>query len=129
MTLTGTQLHTLLEQQFAGCNRGFPDGRLNGQTTTRLLQVSAAFEYAWSATGANCAHVAFASIRLQGRPIEPNGTYRVTVNSFLANGGDDFVVLRNGSERVAGVLDLAALEAWLSLQHGDEGVARITRNR
>ena len=127
MTLTGTQLHTLLEQQFAGCNRGLPAGRPNGQSTTRLLQVSAGFAYAWSPSRANCAHVEFASLRLHGRPIKPDGAYRVTVNSFLASGGDDFVVLQSGTERVTGVLDLAALEMWLSAQHSDDRVARITR--
>ena len=127
LTLTGEQLHTLVEQQFAGCNRGFPADRPHGQSTTRLLQVSTGFGYAWSPTRAACEHVAFASLRLHGRPIESNSTYRVTVNSFLANGGDDFVVLQAGTERVTGVLDLAALEGWLSMEHANDQAARIER--
>src|SRR5690349_2977152 len=39
-TLTGAQLKTVLEQQFAG---------FQGQSTTKILQVSAGFAYTWSA--------------------------------------------------------------------------------
>ena len=37
----------------------------------------------------------------------------MTVNSFLADGGDRFFGLRLGSERTGGPLDLDALEAYL----------------
>jgi len=38
------------------------------------------------------------------------------VNSFLADGGDNFTVLRQGQERVGGVTDLAAWEAYFRAQ-------------
>ena len=51
-------------------------------------------------------------MRLDGQPVDPGGRYRVTVNNFLAEGGDGFVVLREGTERSTGGGDLAALVAW-----------------
>jgi len=102
MSLTGAQIDTLLEQQFVGC----------GQTGNRILQVSAGFSYTWSASGAACDKVDPASIMINGAMVDPSATYRVTVNSFLADGGDNFVVLRDGTERLGGAVDLDALEAY-----------------
>jgi 5'-nucleotidase len=100
MTLTGAQIKALLEQQF--------DNPVPGQN--RMLQVSQGFRYRWSATAPPGQRVL--EMTLNGQPIRPEQTYRVTVNSFLADGGDNFTVLRQGTERVGGVTDLAALEAY-----------------
>jgi 2',3'-cyclic-nucleotide 2'-phosphodiesterase (5'-nucleotidase family) len=40
-------------------------------------------------------------------------TYRVTVNSFMASGGDTFLVLVQGTSRVVGVVDLDALVTYV----------------
>jgi 5'-nucleotidase len=48
------------------------------------------------------------------KPIEPGAHYRVTVNSFLADGGDGFTVLREGTERESGGLDVEALSAYFA---------------
>ena len=40
-------------------------------------------------------------------------TYTVTVNSFLAGGGDGFTVLREGTNRVVGPVDLDALVEYV----------------
>ena len=53
-------------------------------------------------------------MRIDGRPLDLDAAYRVTVNGFLAEGGGDFGLLREGRERVVGASDLAALEAWLA---------------
>ena len=45
-------------------------------------------------------------------PVDPPATYRVTVNNFLADGGDGFTVLREGTNRLGGAVDLDALEAY-----------------
>lgn len=102
MTLTGTQIDTLLEQQF--------DNPVAGQS--RILQVSHGFEYAWSASAPVGNKVDISSIKINGVPIDPNGTYRVTVNSFLADGGDNFFVLREGTDRLGGEVDTDALEKY-----------------
>jgi len=102
MTLTGAQIETLLEQQFVGC----------GQSANRILQVSAGFEYAWSATGPACDKVDPQSIRVGGLALDLSASYRVTVNSFLADGGDNFAVLTQGTNRLGGAVDTDALEAY-----------------
>ena len=50
---------------------------------------------------------------LNGETVDPAGTYRVVVNNFLATGGDDFPILRDGTNRVTGEDDLVVLEAYL----------------
>jgi 5'-nucleotidase len=100
MTLTGAQLLAALEQQFSGVNAARP----------RVLQPSAGFEWSWRAAGAGPRIV---DARLDGAPIEPGARYRVTVNAFLAEGGDGFVAFREGTERLGGPLDLDALVRWL----------------
>ncbi|WP_199489956.1 bifunctional UDP-sugar hydrolase/5'-nucleotidase [Meiothermus sp. QL-1] len=101
MTLTGTQIRALLEQQFDNPEPG----------RNRILQVSQGFSYTWDARRPKGERVL--SIRLNGQELLPDGRYRVTVNSFLAEGGDNFTVLREGTERVGGPLDLDALQAYL----------------
>jgi 5'-nucleotidase len=99
MTLSGTQIDQLLEQQF--------DNPTAGQN--RILQVSNGFSYSWSASAATGSKVDPSSIRLNGVPVDPNGAYRITVNSFLAEGGDNFTVLTQGTNRLGGAVDLDAL--------------------
>jgi 5'-nucleotidase len=53
-----------------------------------------------------------ASVTLDGRELDPQATYRVTVNSYLADGGDRFSVFDEGREPVRGLLDVDALEAY-----------------
>src|SRR6478752_2526760 len=45
-TMTGAQIHLLLEQQFVGCG---------GQTTQRILQISAGFSWVRNASAGACA--------------------------------------------------------------------------
>lgn len=103
LSLTGAQIDTLLEQQFAGCGT---------QTANRILQISNGFSYSWSASAPACNKVDPASIMLNGATVDLNTTYRVTVNSFLADGGDNFLVLRDGTDRLGGEVDLDALEKY-----------------
>ncbi|NTW44179.1 MAG: bifunctional metallophosphatase/5'-nucleotidase [Anaerolineaceae bacterium] len=104
MTLTGEQIDTVLEQQFVGC----------GQTSNRILQVSHGFTYTWQMSGAACAKVDIGTIMINGVPIDPTASYRVTVNNFLADGGDNFVALRGGVDRLGGAVDLDAVEDYFS---------------
>jgi len=46
-------------------------------------------------------------------PNDASVTYTVTVNSFLAGGGDGFTVLRDGTNRVVGLVDLDALVEYV----------------
>jgi 5'-nucleotidase len=48
-------------------------------------------------------------------PIDLTASYRVTVNSFLADGGDNFFVLVEGTDRLGGEVDLDALATYFGL--------------
>ena len=99
MDLTGAQIKTLLEQQWIG------------QSYARLLKPSG-IQYSWSASrpvGNRVIEMRDAS----GAPINPAATYRVTVNAFLAGGGDNFTVLNEGQNRVVGPVDLDALVDYI----------------
>jgi 5'-nucleotidase len=87
-TLTGAQLKEVLEQQFVG---------FEGQTVQRILQVSAGFTYAYDSTKAPGQRVS--ELTLNGTPIDPAATFRVTTNDFLANGGDGFTKLTTGTDK------------------------------
>jgi 5'-nucleotidase len=119
MTLTGARIHELLTQQWVG------------QSSPRILQVSDGFTYTWDASLADADKVIAGSIEIGGVPVVPGGSYRVTVNSFLADGGDNFSVLVDGTERLGGEIDLDALVTYFD-DNTPPGVApgpqdRITR--
>ncbi|MFV2111756.1 bifunctional metallophosphatase/5'-nucleotidase [Micromonospora sp. LOL_025] len=102
-TLTGAQLRNVLEQQFVG---------FNGQTTQRILQVSAGLTYSYDSTAPVGSRVS--ALAFDGAPVDPAASYRVTTNDFLANGGDGFTELRAGTDRAtAPGFDVDALIAHL----------------
>jgi 5'-nucleotidase len=100
LTLTGAQIKDMLEQQWLDPQR------------PRILQVSKGFGYAWDASRPYGDHVLAEQMTLNGVRIEPLQTYRVTVDSYLALGGDGFTVLRGGSAKQFGVYDDEALFAY-----------------
>ncbi len=102
LTLTGAQIKQLLEQQF-----------LN-QPEPIILQVSAGFAYRWDGARPVGDRVPADGIMLNGRPVDPRAPYRVTVNSFLASGGDRFLVLAQGIERRTGGSDHDALADYFA---------------
>jgi 5'-nucleotidase len=117
MTLTGEQIDTLLEQQWVG------------QSSARILQVSEGFTYTWNAAAADGSKVNPASISIDGVTIDPAADYRITVNSFLSDGGDNFSVLPDGTDRLGGEVDLDALVTYFGINSPvDPGPQdRITR--
>jgi 5'-nucleotidase len=146
MSLTAARLKDLLEQQFPGCG---------GQTTQRLLQPSQGLRIVWDAAAPACRKI----VELRFTPTDatvfpPAATgpeqaivsggalvgdagrrFRITVNSFLAGGGDAFTVLAEGGERLGGAQDLDALAAYLGRfrsepydpRHPTLAAPRITR--
>jgi 5'-nucleotidase len=116
MTMTSAQLRTVLEQQFPGCL---------GQTTfARVMLPSAGVRYEWDHTQACGAKVRNFTLTTggvtqtlvdaAGQVSEPGRTWRVTVNSFMADGGDAFSTFLQGQDRLGGAQDIDALEAYLS---------------
>ena len=115
LTLTGAQIHVLLEQQFTGCTMGYPvDAPVTGQPFNRILQVSKGFTYAWKERGTACNNVDPSSIKINGVQVDPAASYRVSVNSYIADGGDQFYVLAQGANRLGGALDIDAFEDYFS---------------
>lgn len=104
VTVTGAQIETMLEQQWQ---------MASGAEKANMLQVSSGFSYTWDSTRALGDRIDPATIRLNGAVIDPGQTYRITVNAFLAAGGDGFAVLRDSQEPVGGGLDLDAFIAYL----------------
>jgi 5'-nucleotidase len=108
MNMTGTQIDTMLEQQWLGTNA----------TAPKILQVSNGFTYAWNPAVPNGtpSKVDIASIKINGQPIDPNGTYRIVTNNFVAEGGDGFVVFKDipASAKLYGGLDIDAFANYLT---------------
>ena len=101
VSLTGAQIDAVLEQQFDNPSAG----------ENRFLQVSTGFAYGWSAAAPTGQKIDPASITLNGTPIDPATVYRVTIDPYLAGGGDNFSVFTQGTDQVGGILDVDALKA------------------
>lgn len=107
--MTGAQIKAVLEQQWAACT---PPGRSGGATV--ILQVSAGFTYSHDVTQACGSRIS--NMMLNGVPIVGGTTYKVTLNNFLADGGDSFPAFKVGTNRVyAPDFDVDALAEYLGL--------------
>ncbi|MEV4386510.1 bifunctional metallophosphatase/5'-nucleotidase [Micromonospora sp. NPDC049580] len=107
LDLTGAQLYCVLEQQFV---------------TGRTLYPSSTVGYVVDPAGTTgtvadpCAgtRVVRGSLTIGGTAVDTAATYRVTVNNFLAGGGDGFSALTAGTNQVTGQIDLDAFVAYLT---------------
>lgn len=112
LDLTGRQLLRLLEQQWESPQP--PGGR--------ILSVSRGFSYRWDASQPQGAapgsgqRIVPDSMKLDGEPIGMDKTYRITVNNFLADGGDNFTVLRQGRKRQAGEIDSVVAKLYFRVK-------------
>ena len=118
MTLSGAQLKQALESQWTAPS--FP----------RILQVSRGFGFAWDGTRPIGDRVPIESIMFRGAPIDPKASYRVTVNDYLASGGDGFATFKDGTERRTGIYDVDALDAYFRANspiapHAPERIRRL----
>lgn len=103
--LTGEQLRQLLEQQFT--QESYSPG-----ARSRLLVPSANFAFDYDLSKPKGQRVV--AMRMEGKPVDAAARYRITVNNFLASGGDGYSVLTEGKVIADGGLDTDALEAWLA---------------
>ena len=117
LTLTGSQIKNMLEQQWFDPKR------------PRILQVSKGFSYAWDSAKPNGDRVIAASMALNGARIDPAGSYRVTVNNYLSVGGDGFTALKEATAQQIGIYDADALYAYFRANSPITPLAadRITR--
>ena len=117
-TMTGDMIRRLLEQQFAGCQ---------GQTVNRTLQISNTFTYESAPAAAACSDK-IGKIFINGAEVTPGASYRVTMNNFLATGGDGFTVFREATSPLGGAQDIDAFVAAFKAA-GAAGIAVPPLNR
>lgn len=87
-SFTGAEIKQVLEEQW----------QPTGASRPKLhLGVSQGFTYTYLPDNPEGSRIT--SMTLDGTPISPTDTYRVTVNSFLAAGGDNFFTLADGTDR------------------------------
>lgn len=117
MDLTGEQLKAVLEQQW----QRDADGNVPSRPFLRL-GVSDGFTYTFDANREEGDRIT--GIWLDGEAIDPAASYSVTVNSFLASGGDNFRAFADGANaRDTGKADLAAFVDYMSTHAADEALA------
>lgn len=101
LRLTGQQITDLLNQQFPPV-----------QSIGRVLQLSG-LGYTWDNARPQGDKIVEIH-KADGTPLDPQATYTVTVNSFLAEGGDNFTIFTQGTDPVVGPsTDLEALVAYV----------------
>ncbi|WP_308797427.1 choice-of-anchor I family protein [Agromyces silvae] len=102
MDLTGAQIKEALEQQW----------QHDGSSRPKLhLGVSEGFSYVYEPEAARGEHIV--SMSFQGEQIAEDDVFRVTVNSFLAPGGDNFGAFADGTNRAdSGQIDLVAAVSY-----------------
>ena len=98
-TMTGAELKAVLEQSF------------DASGPEQALLPSAGFSYSYDPKRSVGSRIA--GMTLDGQPIDPAASYRITTNNFLAQGGDSFTLFAKQRDAVIGGLDLDALQAWL----------------
>ncbi len=95
-TFTGAQLLDVLKDQWCGSN-----------SAPTVLLPSASINYTYDLSiaadilGKPCAGAPnpVTGVTIGGTALDPAGTYRITTNNFLADGGDDFLSLKAGTGR------------------------------
>ena len=102
-TFTGQLVKELLESQYR-------------QDRPRVLYPSAQLTYQVDLKQPVGQRVS--DIRIKGQDLQLNARYRVTMNSFLATGGDAFSVFNRGTDVLGGDLDVDALTDYLAKNPG-----------
>ncbi|HEY6814478.1 MAG TPA: bifunctional metallophosphatase/5'-nucleotidase [Croceibacterium sp.] len=116
LELSGADLKRLLEQQF---------GDASPATIRQSLMIpSAGFTFSYDRS--RPASERITAMALDGKPIDPAAAYRITVNNFLASGGDGFSVLSAARPVADGGQDLDALEAYIARGVRVPATGRVT---
>lgn len=104
LEMTGSDLKRLLEQQFAAANPA--------AIRQSMLIPSEGFSFSYDRARPTGDRIV--AMSLLGQPIDTGRSYRVTVNNFLASGGDGFSVFAESKPVADAGLDLDALEAYIA---------------
>jgi 5'-nucleotidase len=100
---TGQQIYDVLNQQYNNPSAG----------SNRIMLPSANVHYQWTSSGGP--HVVDGSVSFDGGAtfIDKAATYRVTMNNFMADGGDGYSVFRSCTDALGGEVDLDAFVRYL----------------
>ena len=107
MDMTGQDIKDLIDQQFT--------------TGNGILQIPSTVTYTRQGNGVlvngidTPAGDTASNIMVGGAPLDLTRTYRVTVNNFLADGGDGYSVFRRGTNRYVGEIDLDAFSRYVEM--------------
>ncbi|MEU0931781.1 bifunctional metallophosphatase/5'-nucleotidase [Embleya sp. NPDC005971] len=104
LDLKGQAVLDVLAQQFTGSNAANP----------KILQISKGLTYTVDRAQTGAARIVAGSVKLNGVPIDPAATYKVSANEFLAGGGDGFAAFKTGTNKLVGASDLDALLAYFA---------------
>jgi 5'-nucleotidase len=118
-TCTGQQIYDVLNQQFNNPSAG----------SNRIMLPSANVRYQWTTSGGP--HVVDGSVSFDGGAtfIDKAASYRVAMNNFMADGGDNYTVFRQCTDTLGGEVDLDAFARYLGAHSplAPPALDRITR--
>lgn len=113
MTMSGAELKDVLEGQ-----------QRPGRSSPSFLLPSSSLSYRWVSSAPYGQRVQ--DLRIAGVPVDPKADVRFTVNSFMAEGGDDLSPLRRGRDLLGGDLDIDALVDFLRTSPSPDPDRRVT---
>lgn len=100
LTLTGQQLWDVLQRQLPKAN-----------AAPRLLQPSSTLRYRWRTAADGTPQLG--EILVDGKPLQRDRDYRIVVNNFLSEGGDEQAGFKHGRDRAVLGTDIDSLVDWL----------------
>jgi 5'-nucleotidase len=103
-SFTGRQIKAILDQQWSSGS--------NSVEKPNFLLPSAGFTYSYDLS--RPAGQRLVDVRLNGEPLADARVYRVAMSNFLASGGDNFTMFKEGADQVGGPQDIDVLEAYLA---------------
>jgi 5'-nucleotidase len=113
-TMTGDMIRRLLQQQFLNCGGTAP-------AAGRILQISSTFKYEQNPAALTCTGK-IGRMWVNGVEVTPADSFRVTMNNFLAAGGDGFTVFNEGTAALGGAQDIDAFVQYFGAA-GATGIA------
>lgn len=81
-----------------------------------MLQISSSLTYDWTKSAAAFSHVS--NMKINGVAVDLAASYRVTINNFLAGGGDSFTAFVGGTDIFVGGADIDAFVNYFKAQSG-----------
>ncbi len=118
-TCTGQQIYDVLNQQFNNPAAG----------SNRIMLPSSNVRYTWTTTGGP--HIVDGTVSFDGGTtfIDKAGSYRVSMNNFMADGGDNYTVFKSCTQPLGGEVDLDAFARYVAKHSpvAPPALNRITR--